>query len=242
LNDMPYIGVDSSNGSFEVSGLLPGSYTFLGVAGGLNRRITVDIGEQDVNNLIIPLTAGTNVTGRVTSDGGSPAGVRVSLRPDPEIPNFKIPGPPDNGVVREDGSFSLAAVPPGEYRLDVTFPRNLQGAFVKSAPDIIRITEDQSASLQIEIGSHPGRLDGRVLDAARQPVSGVTTVLIPGYRTATTDASGRFQFDRLAPGDYRVFASDIVDSVPLPGDVGTPVRIVEATTATAEIMLISGDR
>ena len=242
VNDMPYIGVDSSNGAFEVSGLLPGSYTFLAVAGALNRRITVDIGEQDINNLTIALTAGMNVVGRVTSDGGSPAGVRVSLRREPEIPNFKITGPPDNGVVREDGSFSLSAVAPGEYQLAVTFPRNLQTAFVKSAPDIIRVTEEEAAPLQIDIGSHPGMLDGRVFDAAHHPVPGVTAVLMPGYHIAPTDASGRFHFDRLAPGNYRVFASDVVDSVSLLEAGGTAVRIVEGATTNADTVLIPGDR
>jgi hypothetical protein len=241
VNDMPYIGVDSSSGAFEVSGLLPGSYMFVAVAGALNRRISVDIGEQDVNNLIIPLMAGINITGRVTTDSVNPASIRVSLRPEPEIANFKMSGPPDNGVVRQDGSFSLSAVP-GDYRLAVTFPDNLQTGFVKSAPDIIRVTEDEPEPLQIDVGFHPGMLDGRVFDAAHQPVPGVTATLMPGYHTATTDAFGRFHFNRLAPGDYRVFASDFVDSMTWFDEGGTPVRVTEGATTNADLVLIPADQ
>jgi Carboxypeptidase regulatory-like domain len=241
FNDMPYIGVDSSNGAFEVSSLLPGSYAFLAIAGPLSRRITVDIGEQNVSNLIIPLQSGIGVRGQVTMDEGNPAGMRVSLRPLPEIPNLKMTGPPDNGVVTRGGSFSLSAVPPGEYRLDVTFPANLQSAFVKSAPDIVRVTEDQSEPLQIEIGSRGGTLNGRVLDTAQQPVAGVTAVLMPGYRTATADGSGRFHFDRLPAGDYRLFASDEVDGS-LYEAGGTAVRVVEGTTANADVVFMSEDQ
>ena len=64
---------------------------------------------------------------------------------------------------------------------------------------------------------------------------------MPGYHTAMTDASGRFHFARLPPGNYRVFASDVVDSLPLYEDRGTPVRIIEGATANADTELISED-
>jgi hypothetical protein len=237
-NDRPYIGVDSSNGVFEVSSLLPGSYTLLAIAGALNGSITVDIADQDVNNLTIALTTGMNVTGRVTTDGPSPVGMRVGLRPEPEIPNLKISGRPDSGLVRNDGSFSLLAVPPGEYRLDITFPSDLQYAFLKSPSEPIRIVEGEPVSLQIEIGTHPGTLDGRVVDTARQPVAGVTAILIPGNHTATTDSSGRFHFDRLPPGDYRVYASDELDVAPVSGERGTTVRVAEGAATNIDTVVL----
>jgi hypothetical protein len=241
INDLPYIGVDSSNGAFEVSSLLPGSYSFLAIAGALSRRIAVDIEEQDVNNLIIPLAAGIRIRGKVTTDEVSPAGIRVSLQPVPEIANLKLPGPRDNGVVTADGSFSLSAVPAGEYRLDVTFPANLQNAFVKSAPDTVRVVEEQSEPLPIEIGSRGGTLNGHVLDTAQQPVAGVTAVLMPGYRTATTDGSGRFHFYRLPAGDYRLFPSDELDSSRYEAG-GTAVRLVQGAEVNVEVVLNSGDQ
>ena len=139
------------------------------------------------------------------------------------------------------GPFHCPQFQSGEYRLDVTFPANLQNAFVKSAPDTVRVTEEQSEPLPIEIGSRGGTLNGRVLDTAQQPVAGVTAVLMPGYRTATADGSGRFHFDRLPAGDYRLFASDEVDGS-LYEAGGTAVRIVEGTTANADVVFMSEDQ
>ena len=61
---------------------------------------------------------------------------------------------------------------------------------------------------------------------------------MPGYRTTTTDGSGRFHFDRLPTGDYRVFASDEADRSQYEAG-GTAVRIVEGTTANADTVLYS---
>jgi hypothetical protein len=56
-------------------------------------------------------------------------------------------------------------------------------------------------------------VSGVVSDARSQAVSGVPAVLVPEqrnradlYRTATTDATGRFNFANVTPGQYRIFS------------------------------------
>jgi hypothetical protein len=250
INDAPYIGVDSTTGAFEVSDLLPGSYTVLATAGTLSGRLTLDIGDQDVGNTTIRLTSGFTLRGRIRTDSETvPTGIRVELHPEPDIPDLKMPGPPNNGTASRDGSFSLTAVPPGEYRLDVTMPAGLKGAFVKSASfegvdvlnEVLRVPETTTGPLELVIGTRPGTLDGHVVDAGQRPVAGVTALLLPGYRAASTDASGRFHFDALPPGNYILFASDEPDSIPSE-DRGTPVQIIEAAEANVDTVLISRDQ
>jgi hypothetical protein len=59
-----------------------------------------------------------------------------------------------------------------------------------------------------------GRVRGQLLNAQDQPVANAQVVLIPAklrgridlYKTATTDATGVFDFSGILPGEYRAFA------------------------------------
>ena len=50
-------------------------------------------------------------------------------------------------------------------------------------------------------------LTGLVADEAGRPLAEAHVVVLPGVRTATTDASGRFRVQHLAAGEYRVQVS-----------------------------------
>ena len=66
----------------------------------------------------------------------------------------------------------------------------------------------------IVIGSNPGILEGRVVDDRQQPVSRTAVVLIHDnglrYRvnekSTFSDASGRYEFQNVPPGNYKLFA------------------------------------
>ena len=66
------------------------------------------------------------------------------------------------------------------------------------------------------------------------------------YRTTTTDVSGRFHFDRVPPGDYKVFSwEEVEDGAWYDADFmtanesrGMPVRIGEGRTETARVEVI----
>jgi hypothetical protein len=60
-----------------------------------------------------------------------------------------------------------------------------------------------------------GSLSGAVLDDQKKPASGVTVVLVPEprlrgrsdlYKTAMSDAAGKFDISGITPGRYRVFS------------------------------------
>jgi hypothetical protein len=265
INDNPYVGVDSSTGVFEVSDLLPGSYMFFATAGELTGRAAIEIGDQDLNGVTIDVERGFTISGRAVTDRGSPAGqgLRVTLRPDPEIANMKLPGPNDSGLVSGDGSFLLVSVPAGNYRVYVDFPSQDKDIYVRSIrfgridvlKEPLRIAGPVTDSLEIVVGTASGALDGLVLNSENIAVAAVTAVLIPDsdertrldlYRVASTDAFGRFHLSNIAPGNYTLFAwSDVADGIwteqeflrSLEG-LGTPVRIPENSLVQAQTRLL----
>ncbi len=264
-NDIPYTGADSAIGSFDVSSLLPGSYVLVATAGDLTGRALIDVNDRDLDDVTVVVTTGFRIPGRVVIDGDKPgpAGLRVSLRPDPEIRDFKLPDPPQNGVAASDGSLSLMNVPIGDYRIDVSLPPNLHDAYIKSVRlgtvDVLRdglhIAGQPAGSLEVVVGTKPGALEGRIVNQKREPSPGATVVLVPDvdqrlrmdlYHSTSTDASGQFRFDRLAPGNYKLFAWEEVEREAWTDpeflrpyeDEGIPARISEGILENAEAVLI----
>jgi hypothetical protein len=102
-------------------------------------------------------------------------------------------------------------------------PPAMQNAYVKSirvgASDVLNaglnVTAQTMESLEIVIGTGSGTVSG---DVGRVP--NATVVLVPAarmrrpdlYKSALTDAEGRFQFQGVTPGDYVLFAWDDVES------------------------------
>lgn len=112
--------VHSSEGSFEIRGVIPGMYTLVALAGDRAGKITIDVGENDIEGVRIPVAPGVPAAGRVQIDGQAAANsaigsMRVSLRPDPLLPGLPIPA----SNVGPDGSFMFAQVPPGNYLVTV---------------------------------------------------------------------------------------------------------------------------
>ncbi|MBI4474606.1 MAG: carboxypeptidase regulatory-like domain-containing protein, partial [Acidobacteria bacterium] len=144
-----------------------------------------------------------------------------------------------SGVPSNTGSFTRQNVHVGNYRINLaailnlaptttTLPAALQNAYVKSIRygdldvlnDVLRIEGPPTDSLTIVIGTNPGSASGVVLDNQQEPLSDVAVVLVPAnqrnradlYKSATTDATGRFLIERIPPGDYHAFAFEEIES------------------------------
>ena len=108
---------------------------------------------------------------------------------------------------------------------------------------------------------HGGRawvIEGRVLSLRQTPVAGATVVLIPqsgirfhvDYKFTTSDASGRFRFQAMAPNDYKVFAWENIeygawqdpDIVAAHETFGTPVRMIDPGVQSIEVRAIPPER
>jgi hypothetical protein len=109
---------DPAKGTFDIRGVVPGPYTLLAIAGDSSGKVVVNVGETDLEDVRIPVAAGVTFSGKLSVDGSNnpvPAGLRVSLRPDPLVPGMPIPA----SAVSAEGQFTFSQVLPGDYLVTV---------------------------------------------------------------------------------------------------------------------------
>lgn len=260
----------NDQGAFEISGVVPGSYDLVAILNDrtnrMSARVPIEVGNSDVDNVALVLTTGFQVAGRLAIEGrpasdNDPelAKIRVMLRPD--LGMTQMGGAPPASPVQPNGTFALQQVGAGDYRLTVTgMPRN---AYVKMARlggiDILNsglhVDRQPTGELQVLVSPNTAALDGTVTDEKQEPAINVTIVLVPDpahrtrwdlYRTVSTDALGKFHVEGVAPGDYKVFAWEDVetgawqdpDFIRAYEDRGKAVRLGEGAQSNIELKVI----
>jgi hypothetical protein len=228
-----------NDGKFQVENITPGSY-FLTAIGHDKKgaeytaRLRVEVGNADINGVIISPKAGVDVKGQIyISDSTPPAGfkpsqLRVSLlsddNPNPLAFMATLLGAGSTGgmsaQVQDDGSFIIKDVGSLPYRVSLTgLPANgyvLNGRFGDIDPlgSLFSIGSSE-ASLQLQIGFSAGNVSANVLDSSGKPSSGIVTALVPDatrrgrsdlYFSGISDKNGRVSFTNVPPGAYRIFA------------------------------------
>lgn len=192
-------------------------------------RVPIEVGTTDIDNLSLTVTSGVSVPGRIRLEG-APAGganplerIRVTLQVSGPLSFLSLLG--GGGVApAADGTFSIPRISTGDYKLAVNgLGPNL---YIKEARlgqtdamQPLSIVPPVNGTLDITLGSNPGRITGIVTDATLKPVSGVLAVLIPDqlrnrqdlYKTVTTDQEGRFTVLGITPGDYRLFSWEDIE-------------------------------
>ncbi|WP_224369049.1 carboxypeptidase-like regulatory domain-containing protein [Hyalangium versicolor] len=194
---------DEGHFSFE---LASGTYSLSArkgeEAGALEGRVTVAVG-QPTQGLRLQLGAGAWVSGKVLRKDGSPAlGARVEALP------------PGSSVARgqtgtdERGAFSLPALAPGTYVLQVTFPedRSFQhGPLTLAAGEHVSLTLTPSDEA-------PGEdIECLVVNPRSRPVTGIyirisATTAVPKPFTGLTNSQGIAHISGLRPGTFRMEA------------------------------------
>jgi hypothetical protein len=140
------------------------------------------------------------------------------------------PGIPPNTVqvalqAMPAGGYVMRGISLGDYR--VSIDGLAPGAYVKSIrrgqTDVLRdglsiaraATPGDDPPLEIAIGANAGVLMGRVLDDAGEPAPNVTVALVPStakrsridlYKNVSTDMTGNFRFQGIAPDEYKLFS------------------------------------
>jgi protocatechuate 3,4-dioxygenase beta subunit len=224
--------VRDAQGEFELRGVAPGAYSIVATLydgdKSLSARAPLDVGSSHVENVVLLLSPGKELNGRIRVDGQTAVSltdIRLNLRPyDSSGVMF---GPMPTGRVKEDGSFTLSNVGPDRYRL---FAYNLpDGYYLKSvqfgnedaleAP--LDLTSGGAGSLDVALGANAGQVEGNVMSPKGESAPGATVVLIPQspkrrdqsalYKTVTSDQYGHFQIKNVDPGEYKAYAWEDVE-------------------------------
>jgi protocatechuate 3,4-dioxygenase beta subunit len=218
----------TADGSFEFHHVLPGSYTINGRTndekGQSTARQSVEVGDRDVNNVIVALRPANEISGRFSVTGsfqGRVKELRVSLQPDSGMMMGDA-----SASAKDDGSFVLNGVSDDVYRITVGgLPSNAYIRAVRyGSEDIMQRGFDPAGgheSLDIIISADGGRISGLVSDKDQNAQSGITVVAVPdqplrwisaGSKTISSDQNGRFNLQGLRPGRYRLYGFEDIEA------------------------------
>ncbi len=214
-----------ANGNFEIRRVFPGAYTLIAQAvyGGKNyfARQDVDITENDMEKIVLTLARGSELTARfVVESEGQPnlEGAVLMLHTHQQHRRY--------ASSIHDGACTLSNLGPDTYTVSVTHLPN--GYWVKSirmdnqeVKDTgIDLTHGPAGPLTITLASNAGRIDGVALTDEQRPAPDATVVLIPepklrdradAYTMAVTDQNGRFTLPGIQPGEYKLFAWQVIE-------------------------------
>jgi len=221
-----------ANGDFEIRGVTPGSYFLVATIADRERPVAakapLQVGSSGVENASIQINPPMELAGRIRVDGGGPtnlSGVQVTLQRRDTVGGMFGPNP--SARVQADGSFRIANVTPDLYTF--VFSGLPEGCYVKSIrsndADVLAggldLMSGTLGAIDVVLSPNAGTVSGVVQNDQQQPAPGVTVVLVPEekerreqaqyYRTAVTDANGRFTMRGVSPGKYSAYSWEYVE-------------------------------
>jgi hypothetical protein len=219
----------------------------------------VEVGESDVTGVVLPFLPARTVSGRVTADPKSTAAIdysqlRVRLEAVTSIRGASAARPA--AALAADGSFAIAGVPPGHYRVSVTGASNwfLQFA-VTHGRDVLdgtlEVGQGQDITdLALRLTDHPSVISGTMFDQIGRPAPEFSIVIFSTNRSHWTTAprrmsgivrlgsDGRFRVSGLPAGEYYMAA--LVE--PDPAALEDPAFLEQLAASAITITLAEGER
>src|SRR5579862_1471899 len=250
----------AATGKFSFAGIKPGQYTVsarassktppAGAPAGrgagpapavqdLWAEMPIAVDGHDLADVSLTLQPGMTISGKVVFDGQTPppdvTRVRVSLQlPPTSGPRLGIP----QATVNADGTFEMAGVTPGQYRLDAYSPgialvnsntpawslraATLNGRNLSDVPFELRPNENLSG-VTIAFTDNTTEISGTLFDTAGRPAPDYYVFAYPADRArwvagsrgtgrpVRPDSSGKYTISNLPPGEYYICALPDVD-------------------------------
>jgi hypothetical protein len=216
--------VVDDGGTFEISDVIPGSYTLLADQEAAFAEQSIDVIDQDVD-VTLAMTPNVDLAGSVVADGEEHIALnRLTIF----IQSVQTMTVLSSAKVNEKGKFTFLNLRPDTYIIRVIglpsdwYIRSIETTTGNFEPDSpVELSANASGSeLAIRLEPNGGQVAGVVTDNDQKPIVAATVALIrksagqrETKRTTTTDQYGHFLLRGIPPGEYRVFASD----APIPG-------------------------
>jgi hypothetical protein len=169
------------------------------------------------------IRAGLQVRGSITVDGGRPmpGSVRMAFTPADALRRLGVAIPAD---IAADGSFNIQGCPDGHFSLAVAplggdlYVEDMRQGGTSIYDTGFEIRGQNPDLIQVIIKSGAGTFDGTVQDSSGKPVIGGSVALVPAtrrqndalYYMSRSDSTGAFSIRGIAPGNYKVFAWDVM--------------------------------
>jgi len=238
-------------------------------------RYPVAVTNEDIKDLVVNLGSGAVVTGNIVTEGGEspPPPESDGNKPQQQPTNKPLPtvrlAPLDSTIIsgynarsKPDGTFEQADIAPERYRVEVS--GLAEGAYIKSVRfgnedityGVLDLTAGSGGAIDIKLSPNGAAVSGSVHNDKSETVGDVVVTLAPAsvetaqktlfFRQTRTDASGKFRFRGIPPGEYRVLAWEEVDNEQL-GDPefrahldsnGAVVKLIEGARETADVIVI----
>src|SRR5579864_409647 len=265
-------------GKFEISHIAPGMYTIIATTAMIDSPLsaprTIQVGDADIDGVILAPFAGTLIRGKVHFEGKDKPGAYDSIvvrRIDggdefSDIVPFTSDGIgtlPPVAQVQPDGSFELKDVPPGIYEVEFSSAvKALQSYLVDSvglgkmdvAETGLKATGG-TLTIDVTLKAIAGEVHGAVQNNKSEPLPGAVVVAVPEekyrkrenrYEKSATDQQGRFSLGGLRPGNYTLYAWEVLDGDEyLDPDFlkqfegqGTPIKVEKGGHLTVELKVI----
>jgi len=225
------------NGQFAVRDLQPGKYrvsagsdgyvtgAYGRRSGGAGRELDLVPG-QEVNGIVVGLTAKSVISGRVSGSNGDPiAKTKVQILRYTYQDGQRILVLAGSATTDERGEYTFPSLAPGPYvvstvpidsdaHLPVYFPgtTDVTTASTVDLPPGVNFT---GVNIRL-VDGRPVHISGHVMDSLTgQPAPNATVTLVPKRGTVSTgstqrvtaSAAGAFEFQHMAPGSYGIVAS-----------------------------------
>lgn len=226
-------------GKFEWRGMIPGAYTLTAQATVGEKRYTVryplQVGSMDIDNIELRLAPALDWKGAIRIEGNTETKLaQVTVRFEGRSGRSSSTSPGRitmvdgrsislGGGVADDGTFSLS-LDPDFYRISATAPgalylKSVTCGSTDATEAGIDLAESGACDVTVVMSANSGQIDGQVTDENSQPAPSVQVTLVATgsrrsdlFKLGITDATGHFSMKGLAPGSYKVYAWEEVDS------------------------------
>lgn len=210
------------DGTFEFSGVVPGSYTVTALWGNegssFSTRERIEVRDSDVEGVTLVLGWGVTISGRVQWEGKPIVDEELSVHLQPTDGAFGYGM--GYGAVAKNEEFALKGISDGDYQFWLNglskdcYIKDIVYGSTHSADGVIAV-KGGAEPLEVIVSSRGARVQGAVVDKDGLPASGVWVVAVPEeakrsnfrlFKSQTTDQYGKFDLHGLAPGSYQIFS------------------------------------